>query len=79
VFSKEERFGAAGEHLFSDLNGNVPEDGDDWLDFAWSARDARRFSESPKVWKDLVAKAVADTAALSGEAAPASAQAAPPS
>lgn len=71
MFSKEERFGPAGDHLFSDLNGNVPEAGDDWLDFAWSARDARRFSESPKVWKDLVAKAVADTAALDTAHSPA--------
>ena len=62
MFNGEERFGAAGESLPCDLNGNVPEEGDSWLDFAWSARDARRFSESPKIWKDFVARAVTATA-----------------
>lgn len=59
------RYGSHGEALPSDLGGNVPEDGDDWLDFAWSARDSRRFSESPKLWNDFVARAVAETAAAS--------------
>ncbi len=58
------RFGEAGEILPSDLNGNVPEDGDDWLDFAWSATDARRFSESPNGWKNFVAKAAAESRVL---------------
>lgn len=58
------RFGEAGEELPGDLNGNVPEEGDDWLDFAWPAGEARRFSESPQQWKTFVSRAVEQTKAL---------------
>ncbi|MBM3463823.1 MAG: hypothetical protein FJX76_17140 [Armatimonadetes bacterium] len=66
------RYGVPGESLPGDLNGNVPEEGDDWLDFAWSANDSRRFSESPQQWKRFVADAVARTqqAARAAEGVP---------
>ena len=58
------KYGAAGDSLPGDLNGDVPESGDNWDDFAWSADAARRFSEHPNTWKQFVTDAVARTVAL---------------
>jgi phytoene/squalene synthetase len=62
AFHKDE-CGAFGKNLPCDLNGNVPEPGDEWTDFAWPADDSRRFSENPRAWKTFVEKAVAETEA----------------
>lgn len=66
MFPKSQ-YGERGEGLPSDLNGNVPEEGDDWLDFAWGAADARRFSESPQQWKTFVARAVEQTRSVAAQ------------
>jgi hypothetical protein len=55
------RYGAHGDSLPCDLNGDVPEEGDGWEDMAWPADEARRFSESPNTWKRYVEGAVAAT------------------
>lgn len=55
------RYGTHGETLPSDLNGNVPEEGDQWEDMAWPANLSRRFSESPNGWKTFTARAVEET------------------
>jgi hypothetical protein len=60
--------GARGQSLPCDLNGDVPQAGDDWSDFAWAADDARRFSEHPRLWKQFVEEAVRLTAEARGEA-----------
>lgn len=58
------KYGAPGESLPSDLNGNVPEEGDRWEDMAWPAQLSRRFAETPNGWKTFVAQAVEATQKL---------------
>lgn len=58
------KYGDKGESLPCDLNGDVPETGDDWADFAWPADDARRFSEHPNLWKKFVEDAASKIAEI---------------
>lgn len=61
------KYGDKGENLPCDLNGDVPEVGDDWNDFAWAADDARRFSEHPKLWKQFIDDAARQATAITAD------------
>lgn len=64
------KYGPHGDKLPCDLNGDVPEAGDDWSDLAWAADDARRFSEHSRLWKQFVEQAVLMTQEARARAGP---------